>query len=86
MSFVSGTVPFYSLDVAYRRMFEVPEEVGTRVLRLGKWKGTACEVWVNGEKAGIIIPKHYKLNISKFLKPGENQVEVLSKDISSFEL
>ena len=73
----SQGMPFYSWDVAYRRQFEVPEEVGERVLRLGKWKGTVCEVWVNGEKAGIIFSKPYELNIGKFLKPGENQVEVI---------
>ena len=73
----SQGMPFYSWDVAYRRQFEVPEEVGERVLRLGKWKGTVCEVWVNGTYAGLIFLKPYELNIGKFLQPGENQVEVI---------
>ena len=76
-SWSSQGMPFYSWDVAYRRQFEVPEEVGERVLRLGKWKGTVCEVWVNGTYAGLIFLKPYELNIGKFLQPGENQVEVI---------
>ena len=69
-------MPFYSWDVAYRRSYEVSGEVGDRVLRLGRWKGTVCEVWVNGEKAGAIFTKPYELNIGPWLKPGRNEVEV----------
>lgn len=75
-SWVEQGLPFYNGAVAYRRSFDVPENVGDRILRLGAWKGTVCEVWVNGEKAGIIFSKPYEMNIGRWLKPGKNEVEV----------
>lgn len=69
-------MPFYSWDVSYSRSFEAPDPVGDRVLRLGNWEGTVCEVWVNGEKTGLIFTKPYELNIGHYLHPGKNEVEV----------
>ena len=75
-SWVEQGLPFYNGAVAYRRSFDVPENVGDRILRIGAWKGTVCEVWVNGEKAGIIFTRPYEMNIGPWLKPGKNEVEV----------
>jgi len=85
-SWASQGMPFYRSDVAYRRTFEVPEKVGKRTLRLGEWKGTLCEVWINGEKAGEIPGKHHKLRIGSFLNPGSNEVELRVTGDGLYEL
>jgi hypothetical protein len=76
-SLESQGMPFYSSDVSYSRTFEVTGKVRKRTfLRLGEWKGTLCEVWVNGEKAGDIPAGHHKLKIGSFLNPGMNELEL----------
>ncbi len=75
-SWASQGMPFYHSDIAYSRTFEVPARVGKRTLRLGEWKGSLCEVLVNGEKAGDIPAGHHKLKIGTFLNPGLNEIEL----------
>lgn len=36
-----------------------------------------CEIKVNGHSAGILMSPPYKVEISHFLKEGENEIEVL---------
>ncbi|MBE6197893.1 MAG: hypothetical protein E7141_04365 [Rikenellaceae bacterium] len=67
--------PFYGWDVAYSRSFELPHE-GSKIVKLGSWKGTVCEVWINGEKAGAILTKPYTLDITRYAKEGSNNIEV----------
>ena len=69
-------LPFYTWEVSYSRSYVFPEKAGKRILRLGEWKGSACEVYVNWEKAGVISKKPYIMNIGPFLKPGQNEIEV----------
>ncbi len=76
-AWTSQGMPFYGFGVAYTREFDVPDTVGKRTLHLGRWKGTVAEVWVNGEKAGLIFRKPYQLDISSFLHPGKNEVSVV---------
>jgi len=45
-------------------------------VRLGEWNGSVSEVRVNGEKAGLIAWPPYELDVTSFLKDGENEVEV----------
>ena len=76
-SLESQGMPFYSSDVSYSRTFEVTGKVRKRTfLRLGEWKGTLCEVWVNGTKAGEITAGRHKLKIGSFLNPGQNEIEL----------
>ena len=35
-----------------------------------------AEIFVNGKSAGVLWTKPYKLNIDKFVKEGENKLEV----------
>lgn len=37
----------------------------------------AAEIWINGERAGSLWAPPYRLEISRFLKPGENRLRVL---------
>lgn len=45
-------------------------------VKLGNWKGTVAAVLVNGVKAGIITSEPNTLNITPYLKKGNNRIEV----------
>ena len=68
--------PFYSWDVKYSKSYTITNLSGSYFVKLGKWSGTVAEVFINGEKAGIIGYDPYQLNVTPFLKEGANQVEV----------
>mgnify|MGYP005835369203 CR=1 FL=1 len=69
-------LPFYSHEVSYARTYELEKGDCARV-RLGQWGGTVAEVRVNGKPAGLIAWQPYELDISRFVVPGKNRVEVL---------
>ena len=68
--------PFYSWDVSYTKEYDVKDTSKSYTIQLNAWNGTVTEVYVNGEKAGIIGFDPYRLNIASYLKQGKNQVEV----------
>ena len=69
--------PFYSWGVKYGKTYNITGLSGNYHVKLGKWSGTVAEVYVNGEKAGIIGYDPYQLNISSYLKEGSNNIEVV---------
>ena len=70
-------MPFYSQKVSYRQDFDVKKSSGSFFkIKLNNWKGSVSEVWVNGEKAGLVAWQPGELDVTKWLKDGENQVEV----------
>ena len=68
--------PFYSWDVSYTKEYDVKDTSKPYTIQLNAWNGTVTEVYVNGEKAGIIGFDPYPLNVASYLKPGKNQIEV----------
>lgn len=68
--------PFYSWDVSYTKEYDVKDTSKPYTIQLNAWNGTVTEVYVNGEKAGIIGFDPYRLNVASYLKPGKNQIEV----------
>lgn len=68
--------PCYAWEVAYSKDYRIEDSKACYALRLGEWKGTVAEVFVNGEKAGIIACQPYKLDLTPYLKAGNNRVEV----------
>jgi len=68
--------PFYSWSVKYSKSYAIADQSGPYLVKLGKWAGTVAEVYVNGEKAGIILSDPYQLNVAPFLKEGVNQIDV----------
>lgn len=70
-------IKYYSGTVSYRNKFNITkvniEE--TAMLELGEMYDLA-EVRVNEKSAGIIWKKPYQLNISSFLKNGDNTIEI----------
>jgi len=69
-------MPFYAHDVSYKKSFKRPESAKVAV-QLGDWKGTVATVKVNDRHAGILYHAPYKMEITKWLKDGENSVEVV---------
>ncbi len=70
-------MPFYSGEVSYSRKYEAPEKIGRRILRVTEWDGASCKVWINGEEVADFTGKSFKKNVGHFLKPGENDVDVV---------
>lgn len=69
--------PFYSGEISYRCLFDVPQKAGKRILGISSWKGTACSVWVNNKKVADVNKRRFKMNIGPYLKAGVNEVVVL---------
>ncbi|MBN2577482.1 MAG: hypothetical protein JXB10_00635 [Pirellulales bacterium] len=69
--------PFYSAGVGYREKFNLPELKGNYYVRLPRWYGSVARVNVNGELAGYVTHQPWQCDVTKFLKPGENEVEVV---------
>lgn len=69
-------LPFYSWNVNYRREFDVEDADGKWFVSLGKWNGTVAEVYVNGEMAELLAFPPFRAEVSQFIKPGQNQIEV----------
>ena len=75
-SWKSQRMPFYSWEVQYSKDYQLDEVGGSYMVQLGKWNGTVAEVYVNGEKAGIIGFDPFRLDITSHLQPGKNKVAV----------
>ncbi|HVX65638.1 MAG TPA: hypothetical protein VHA11_03500, partial [Bryobacteraceae bacterium] len=69
-------LPFYSDAVSYARSYKLRTGASYSV-RLGKWSGTVAEVKVNGATAGIIGWAPYEVDISRLVRKGRNEVEVV---------
>ncbi|MBX7257910.1 MAG: hypothetical protein K1Y02_16225 [Candidatus Hydrogenedentes bacterium] len=68
--------PFYGAGVTYTQRFDIPRRDGRVEVVLGDWLGSVVKVRVNGENAGYIYHRPFTCDISKWVKPGENTVEV----------
>jgi len=68
--------PFYSYDFKYSKSYDISDTSGPYYVKLGKWSGTVAEVFVNGTKAGIIGFDPYHLDVTSFMKEGNNHIDV----------
>ncbi|MEW6234539.1 MAG: glycosyl hydrolase [Candidatus Omnitrophota bacterium] len=69
-------MPFYASGVVYRENFPVEKKEGGYTVSLGKWYGSAAKVCVNGELAGYIGSQPWEIDVTSFIREGENRVEV----------
>lgn len=70
-------LPFYSQKVAYSQNFNVNKSAERSYkVRLNKWNGSISEVWVNGTAAGVIAWQPNELNVTSFLKDGNNEIVI----------
>ena len=68
--------PFYSAGVSYRESFDVKERAGRFAVRLPDWYGSVAKVVVNGRLAGFIDAPPWDCDVTKWVKRGQNEVEV----------
>ncbi len=71
-----GALKFYSGGVSYKHAFRLDDTQGRIRLDLGAVDAT-CEVAVNGRPVDVLINKPYVVDITDFVRTGENEVEVL---------
>jgi hypothetical protein len=70
-------LPFYSQKVAYTENFNLAKAAGASYkVKLKKWKGSVAEVLVNGKSTELIAWQPYELDVTPFLKDGENEITV----------
>jgi len=73
-SWVTQGYPFYSGCMTYRT--SITAETGRIFLRLRNGAGTLFMVRLNGQPAGDILWRPHLLELTPFLQPGENTLEV----------
>ena len=69
--------PFYANGVSYTQTFNIPEATGRYCVQLSDWYGSVAQVIVNGKPAGYISYQPWQCDITAFVKPGTNTVEVI---------
>lgn len=69
-------LPLYGQGIKYIKELQVQKAGIPCILRLKKWKGTVAAIKVNGASVGIIPSEPNELNISSYLKKGNNRIEV----------
>ncbi len=70
-------MPFYGHDVSYSQEFDIARPSGSYRVRLPSWYGSLAKVAVNGKHAGIIGYRPFQCDVTKFIRPGKNTVEVV---------
>lgn len=75
-SLANQGLPFYQGGVAYTKVFEAKRSLGRRMLCIPDWAGASCQVWINDIKVADVCSKPFKKNIGKYIKSGENVIEV----------
>jgi len=70
-------LPFYSEGVLYSQVFQRPGPSGKYHVALPSWYGSVAKVTVNGREAGFIDAPPWELDVTRFMKPGPNRIDVL---------
>lgn len=68
--------PFYSGSAIYRANFVIPEIEESRYFLCFNGLYDIAEIEVNGKKAGKILWKPYEIEITSFVKKGENHLSI----------
>lgn len=69
--------PFFSQGVAYHQQFDVAKASGQYVVLLPQWYGSVAKVLVNGKLAGYVAAPPWECEVTKELKGGRNDIEVV---------
>ena len=73
-------MPFYSGGLSYSKAVTVNSldpESERYILKLGRWEGAVAEVKIGDRSAGFIAFEPFELDITDFLREGENAVSVV---------
>ncbi len=68
--------PFYPWEICYEKSYHLKEVKDSYLLSVPKWKGSVLQVWINGEKSGILFTEPYRLDVTDFMKQGDNVIEL----------
>jgi len=68
--------PFFAGTVSLTQEVEVPKPKGRAMLEIGDLNTVVATVLVNGKEAGQIFVKPYEIEITDFLREGENIIEI----------
>ncbi len=69
--------PFYAEGVSYVEKFDVPSVSGTFRVALPSWYGAVARVLVNSAPAGYVVSPPWECDVTRWIKPGENTIEVI---------
>lgn len=69
--------PFYADKVSYTQRFNVKDLKGGYIVELNKWSGSVAIVLVNGKEAGLIWHQPWRCDVTKQIKKGNNDIEVI---------
>lgn len=70
-------LPLYGHRVAYRVSMQCENVNARHVLSLPSWSGVVAKVLVNGTAAGQIYRQPMECDITEFVQPGANEIEVV---------
>ena len=74
-SWSKNGMPFYPDKVAYSEKFNIDKTTGTAYwVKLNRWDGMVSEVYVNGKQAGMIAWQPEDLDVTPFIRDGENEI------------
>jgi hypothetical protein len=68
--------PFYSQKALYTQKYTTLQSGKSYKVKLNRWNGTMAAVYVNGEKAGVIMAPPFELELPSKLTPGDNVIGV----------
>ncbi len=69
--------PFYGGAVNYTEEFALTARSGKYFVILPQWRGSVAEIRVNGKQAGYIDAPPWEIEVSKWLRTGQNRLEVV---------
>lgn len=75
-SWIDMGLPTYTQFIDYSNEYSISDPEKRYFIQLSNWEGSVAEVHVNDQKAGLIYTKPYRLEISGWLRSGENRVTV----------
>jgi len=70
--------PFYAAGVSYTQRFSLAQPTGRYYVRLPKWYGSIARVTVNGKPAGHIYHQPWQCEVTGYIRPGTNTIEVVA--------
>jgi hypothetical protein len=69
--------PFYAAGVAYSQGFESLQPSGRYRVELPAWYGSVAKVIVNGNPAGHIAYRPWQCDVTEWIRPGVNTIQVV---------
>ena len=69
--------PFYAAGVAYTQQFDLPRTESRYQVSLPDWYGSVARVIVNGKVAGRIYYSPWECDVTDWIRPGRNTIEVV---------